>query len=115
LTGISDGLRVGLEVEGARVGLLVGLIVGESVVGKSEGDDCRVGDTVDKVGSLVLEVGAPVLKVGKSEGTDDDSGSLSVGSSVLVGDDVSVFVDVLDVGKYVDADGVPVSVGSLVR
>jgi len=108
LTGISDGLRVGLEVEGARVGLLVGLIVGESVVGKSEGDDCIVGDIVDKVGALVL-------KVGKSEGTDDDGGSLSVGSSVLVGDDVSVFGDVLDVGKYVDADGVTVSVGSLVR
>ena len=93
------------------------------MVGKSEGDDCRVGDIVDKVGALVLEVGALVLKVGKSEGTvlevgryvDDDGGPLSVGSSVLVGDDVSVLVDVLDVGKYVDADGVTVSVGSLVR
>ena len=65
------------------------------MVGKSEGDDCRVGIIVDEVG---VRVGALVLKVGKSEGTvlevgkyvDDDGGSLSVGSSVLVGDDFSV-------------------------
>ena len=50
LTGLSDGLKVGLEVEGTRVGLLVGLIVGEREVGKSEGEDCRVGDIVEKVG-----------------------------------------------------------------
>ena len=64
---------------------------------------------------MVLEVGPLVLKVGKSEGTvlevgkyvDDDGGSLSVGSSVLVGDDVSV-------GSSVSV-GDDVSVGSLVR
>ena len=75
MTGISDGLKVGLEVEGARVGLLVGLIVGERVVGKSE------GVIVEYVGALVLKVGeseGTVLEVGKY--VDDDGGSLSVGS-----------------------------------